>query len=48
MERDITILFDEIYERLVYGDSVHHQVLNLVPEARDRTIIINGVSRRSP
>lgn len=45
VERDITILFDEIYERLVYGDSVHHQVLNLVPEARDRTIIINGVSK---
>ncbi|NLM71836.1 MAG: pyridoxal phosphate-dependent aminotransferase [Synergistaceae bacterium] len=45
VERDIVILFDEIYERLVYGDSVHHHILGLVPEARENTIIINGVSK---
>ena len=45
VEKDITILYDEIYERLVYGDAVHHQILNLVPEAREHTIIINGVSK---
>ena len=45
VEKNIVILYDEIYERLVYGDAVHHQILNLVPEAREHTIIINGVSK---
>ncbi|MDD3512623.1 MAG: pyridoxal phosphate-dependent aminotransferase [Synergistaceae bacterium] len=45
VEKDITILYDEIYERLVYGNAVHHQILNLVSEAREHTIIINGVSK---
>ncbi|MFA7362999.1 MAG: pyridoxal phosphate-dependent aminotransferase, partial [Aminobacteriaceae bacterium] len=45
VEHNIAILYDEIYERLVYGNSVHHQILNLVPEARDLTVIINGVSK---
>ncbi len=45
VEKNIAILYDEIYERLVYGDAVHHQILNLVPEAREHTIIINGVSK---
>lgn len=45
VEKDITILYDEIYERLVYGNAMHHQILNLVPEAREHTIIINGVSK---
>jgi aspartate aminotransferase len=45
VEHNIAILYDEIYERLVYGNSVHHQLLNLVPEARDLTVIINGVSK---
>ena len=45
VEKDITILYDEIYERLVYGNAVHHQILNLVQEAREHTIIINGVSK---
>jgi len=45
VEHNIAIIYDEIYERLVYGKAVHHQILNLVPEARDLTVIINGVSK---
>ncbi|NLB84486.1 MAG: pyridoxal phosphate-dependent aminotransferase [Synergistaceae bacterium] len=45
VEKNIVIIYDEIYERLVYGDAVHHQILNLVPEARDLTVIVNGVSK---
>ena len=41
----ISIIYDEIYERLVYGDAKHHQILNLVPEAKDLTVVINGVSK---
>ncbi len=45
VEHNIVIIFDEIYERLVYCGEKHHQILNLVPEAKDLTIIINGVSK---
>lgn len=45
VEHDIVIIYDEIYERLVYGNTAHHQILNIVPEAKDLTIAINGVSK---
>ena len=45
IEHDITIIYDEIYERLVYGGAVHNQILNLRPAAREHTITINGVSK---
>ena len=45
VEHNIAIIYDEIYERLVYCGEKHHQILNIVPEARDLTIIINGVSK---
>ncbi len=45
VEKNIVIIYDEIYERLIYGDAVHHQILNLVPEAKDLTLIVNGVSK---
>ena len=45
IKHDITIIYDEIYERLVYGDAVHNQILNLCPAAREHTITINGVSK---
>lgn len=45
VEHDITIIYDEIYEQLVYGNAVHHQIVALAPEARDNIIVINGVSK---
>ncbi len=45
IEKDLWIIFDEIYERLVYGSSTFHNILSLVPEAAERTILINGVSK---
>lgn len=45
VEKDIVIIYDEIYEQLVYGDAAHHQIVALAPEVRDHTIIINGVSK---
>jgi len=44
-EKDIWIIYDEIYERLVYEDAKHHCILSLVPEIEDRTILVNGVSK---
>ncbi|HPI98926.1 MAG TPA: aminotransferase class I/II-fold pyridoxal phosphate-dependent enzyme, partial [Synergistales bacterium] len=45
VEKDMTIIFDEIYERLVYGQARHYEILETCPEARERTLIINGVSK---
>jgi aspartate aminotransferase len=45
VEHDLWIIFDEIYERLVYGTSTHRNIVSLVPEVMDRTIQVNGVSK---
>ncbi|MDR1482138.1 MAG: pyridoxal phosphate-dependent aminotransferase [Synergistaceae bacterium] len=44
-ENDIWVIFDEIYERLVYGDTKFVNILNAAPGIRDRVILINGVSK---
>lgn len=44
-EKDIWIIFDEIYERLVYTPAKHVNILNIAPDLRDKVIIINGVSK---
>lgn len=45
IENDLWIIFDEIYERLTYGSATHRNLLSVVPEIADRTILINGVSK---
>ncbi len=44
-EQDIFIISDEIYEKLIYGDSKHVSIASLSKDAYDRTIVINGVSK---
>jgi aspartate aminotransferase len=44
-ENDLWIIFDEIYERLVYGNAAHKNILQLAPDIRDRVLIVNGVSK---
>lgn len=44
-EEDITILSDEIYEKLVYDDAEHVSVASISPEAYDLTITVNGFSK---
>jgi aspartate aminotransferase len=39
------ILADDIYEKIVYDGFVVHNILTLCPALRDRTIVINGVSK---
>lgn len=43
IERDLVILSDEIYGRLVYDGK--HESLYSIPEIRDRTILLDGVSK---
>ena len=44
-EANIWIVSDEIYEKLIYGDSQHISIAQLSDDAKERTIIINGVSK---
>ena len=44
-EKDLWIIFDEIYERFVYAPAKHVNILNVAPDLRDRVILVNGVSK---
>ncbi|AYD40088.1 pyridoxal phosphate-dependent aminotransferase [Clostridium fermenticellae] len=44
-KHDLFILSDEIYEKLIYGESKHISIASLSDDAYSRTIVINGVSK---
>ncbi len=44
-EKDILIVSDEIYEKLVYEGTEHVSIATLSDDAKERTIIVNGVSK---
>lgn len=43
--RDITIISDEIYEKLVYGNFQQSSIAYACPQIKNQTIVINGVSK---
>lgn len=45
VEKNIIVISDEIYEKLVYGDTVHISIASLNDEIKKRTIVVNGVSK---
>lgn len=45
IKHDLYIISDEIYEHLVYGGAKHVSVASFSEEIKDRTIIINGLSK---
>ncbi len=45
VEHDIWVITDEIYEHLVYGDNEFHSLPVVVPEVRDKCVILNGVAK---
>jgi aspartate/methionine/tyrosine aminotransferase len=45
LEHGIVVVTDEIYEHLVYGDAVHHSILEVVPELAEQCVILNGVAK---
>lgn len=45
LKHNIAILYDEIYERMVYDGVKHENIVSLCPEVRELTILINGVSK---
>lgn len=42
---NLVVLADEIYEKLIYGGETHFSIANVSPEMKERTIVINGVSK---
>ena len=45
VERDILVLSDEIYEKLLYGDAEFKCFATFGPEVAKRTILVSGVSK---
>lgn len=41
----IVILTDDIYEHIVWTDEGFNNILNVCPELKDRTVMLNGVSK---
>lgn len=41
----ITVISDEVYEKLVYDGLEHVSIASLNPELKERTVVINGVSK---
>jgi len=44
-DKNILIISDEIYEKIIYPPSKHHSITALCPYLRDKTIVINGLSK---
>ena len=45
VEHDFYIIADEIYEKLVYDGVKHYSIATFSPAVKNRTILINGVSK---
>jgi aspartate aminotransferase len=45
VERNLTVVSDEIYERLVYGDHKFASFATVRPGMQERTILVNGASK---
>jgi aspartate aminotransferase len=45
LQHELTCIFDECYDELVYAPSVHANIVRLVPEMKARTILIGSLSK---
>lgn len=45
LKHNILIVSDEIYEKLVYGNTRHISIATISPELKEQTILVNGVSK---
>ncbi|MGB1307603.1 MAG: pyridoxal phosphate-dependent aminotransferase [Oceanihabitans sp.] len=44
-KKPLYVLYDQIYWQLTYGETVHYNPVELVPEMRDYTIFVDGISK---
>ncbi|MDE7439689.1 MAG: pyridoxal phosphate-dependent aminotransferase [Clostridia bacterium] len=42
---NLTVISDEIYEKLIYGGETHFSIAAVSPAMKEQTIVINGVSK---
>jgi len=42
---DVVVMTDDIYEHIVWSDEGFNNILNVCPELKDRTVVVNGVSK---
>lgn len=42
---NLTVLSDEIYEKLIYGGETHFSIAAVSPKMKEQTIVVNGVSK---
>ncbi|MDE3223902.1 MAG: pyridoxal phosphate-dependent aminotransferase [Nitrospirota bacterium] len=45
LRRDLVIISDEIYEKILYDGATHISIATLGPEIAARTVVVNGVSK---
>ena len=45
LDEGISLISDEIYEFLVYGGREHHSPVKLVPELKEQSVVVTGVSK---
>jgi len=45
LKHNLAVISDEIYEKLVYGSARHYSIVQVLPEIRSITIVINGFSK---
>lgn len=45
IDRDVAIISDDIYEKIVYDDFRFHNIVSVCPEMMDRAIVVNGISK---
>ncbi len=42
---NIVVMTDDIYEHIVWAEEGFNNILNVCPELKDRTVVVNGVSK---
>ena len=45
LKHNLVCIFDECYDELVYAPAVHHNIVKLVPEMKERTVLIGSLSK---
>ena len=45
MDKDILIISDDIYEKIIYAKFPFTNIVTVEPKLKDRTIVVNGVSK---
>lgn len=43
--KPLYVMYDQIYWQLTYGDIKHHNPVSLLPEMRDYTLFVDGISK---